>query len=300
MNGSMIALVSALCFAASMICTRRGVIRIKDPALGGYISVFVAPPLFLLAALAASDLGSITAFTPKGYGFLALAGIIHFVFGRSSNYWSLKHLGANMTSIVVALSPIYTIVMGIFILGEHITGNTALGCALIVIGPAVLFWPEQKGRPKTPDHSDKPRLSSQGIMAALLSGVCYGISPLFIKWGLQQGGSALAGAFISYAAATLVLGATMINRVRRDAVVHMERWALIWFALSGFFVGLAQLSRYIALKLSPISIAGPLTATTPVFLLLLSFLTNRNVESFRFTVILGAILVVIGTVMVYQ
>ena len=299
MSGSLLALLSAFCFAASMICTRRGVLRIKDPALGGYISVFVAPPMFLLAAMAVSDLPSITTFTWKGYGLLALAGIIHFVLGRSSNYWSLKYLGANMTSIIVAVSPVYTILLGIFILGEHMTGNTALGAALIVIGPASLFWPEQGGLPKIPDHSGKPQLSRKGILAALLSGVCYGISPLFIKWGLQQGGSALAGTFISYASATVVLGSTMINRVRREEVMNMERRALTWFALSGFFVGLAQLFRYIALKLSPISTAGPLTATTPLFLLLLSFLVNRNVESFRFTVILGAILVVIGAVMVY-
>jgi len=300
MSGSLLALFSAFCFAASMICTRRGVLRIKDPTLGGYISVFVAPPLFLLTAIAFSDLHSIATFTWQGYALLALAGIIHFVLGRSSNYWSLQYLGANMTAIVVAMSPIYTILMGIFILGEQMTGNTALGCALIMIGPAVLFWPEQAGIHKTPDHSGIPRLSRKGLMAALLSGVCYGISPLFIKLGLLQGGSALAGTFISYASATVVLGATMINRTRREAIMNMERLALTWFALSGFFVALAQLFRYIALKSSPISIAGPLTATTPVFLLLLSFIVNRNVESFRFTVILGAILVVIGTVMVYR
>jgi len=93
MSGSLLALFSAFFFAASMICTRRGVLRIKDPALGGYISVFVAPPLFLLAATAVSDLHSITTFTLNGYVFLAVAWIIHFVFGRSSSYWSINILG---------------------------------------------------------------------------------------------------------------------------------------------------------------------------------------------------------------
>ncbi|MDO8636649.1 MAG: EamA family transporter, partial [Dehalococcoidia bacterium] len=293
-------LLSAFFFAASMICTRRGVLRIKDPALGGYISVFVGPPLFLLAALAMSDLHSITTFSWKGYVFLAVAGIMHFVLGRSYGYWSVKHLGANMASIFVALNPIYTILLGVLILGEQMTGHAALGSALIVIGPAALFWPERRGMDKTQDHSSKPRLSKKGITAALVTGLCYGITPLFIKWGLQQGGSALAGTFISYASATFVLCTTMIKPVRREAVVTMERRALAWFALSGLFVGMAQLFRYIALKLSPISIVGSLTATTPVFLLLLSLILNRRVESFRFTVILGAIMVVIGTLMVYR
>ncbi len=299
MNGSLLALLSAFFFAASMICTRRGVVRITDPALGGYISVFIAPPLFLLAAAVASDLQSITTFTWKEYAYLVLAGIIHFVLGRSSSYWSMKYLGANMASIFVAVNPVYTILLGVFILGERMTGNAVLGTALIVIGPALLFWPEQKGIPQVPDHRYKPRLSRKGIIAALFTGICYGISPLFIKWGLLQGGSALAGTFISYTGASLVLSSTLINHDRREAVINMEGRAITWFALSGFLVGLAQLCRYLALKLSPISIAGPLTATIPIFLLLLSFMINRSMESFRLTVILGAILVVIGTVIVY-
>ena len=275
--------------------------RIKDAALGGYISVFVAPPLYLLVALVSGDLHNIAAFTWKGYLWLGTAGIIHFILGRSSNYWSLKHLGANMATVFSSLNLVYTILLGFFVLGEHITRNMALGSLLIIVGPALLAWPQHGGGPGTGDQSsNKPRLSREGIIAALLSGVFFGISPLFIKWGLAEGGSALAGIFISYSSASLILGMTMVSTVRRDAIVHMDRQALTCFVFSGFFVALAQLLRYVALKWDPISVVGPLIGTIPVFLLALSFVMNRKAESFRLNVIIGAILVALGAALVYR
>ncbi len=295
------ALLSAFCFAASNITTRRGVMRVKDASLGGYISVFVAPPLFLLVALILGDLPSIAAFTWKGYLWLGIAGIIHFVLGRSSNYWSVKYLGANMASVFSAVNIVYVILLGFFILGEHITRNMALGSLLIIIGPALLAWPQKGGNPGTEDQSgNKPRLSRNGIIAGLLTGLFFGITPLFIKLGLAEGGSALAGTLISYSSAMFILGISMVSTVRRDAVFRMERQAFVWFLLSGLFVALAQVSRYTALKLAPISVVSPLIATNTVFLLALSFVINRKTESFRLNVIIGALLVVLGAALVYQ
>ena len=301
MSGSLAALFSAFFYAVSMICSRRGVLRIKDAALGGYISVFIAPPLFLLAAAVTGDLHSITAFTWKGYVWLAIAGIVHFVLGRSSHYWTLRYLGANMASVFTSLQLVYIVFMGFFILGESVTANSLLGTALIIVGPVLLLWPQRGAASQADDgDSNKPRVTREGVIAGLLTGMFFGTSPLFIKWGLQQGGSALAGTFISYSSATLLFGATMLRRVRREAIVNMERRAMLWFAWSGIFVGMATLFRYIAFKYGSISISGPLVATSPVVLLFLSFILNRKLESFRPNVILGTVLVVLGAIMLYR
>ena len=301
MSGSLIALLSAACFAASNTCTRRGVLGVKDAHLGVYISVFMAPPLFLLIALAIGDIGSIATFSWLGYLWLALAGIIHFVAGRSFNYMAIRHLGANMTTVFSALNLLYTVLLGYFILGEHITGNVALGVMFIIIGPMLLAWsPHKDSLAIKATDGNKPGISRKGIIAGLASGVFFGISPLFIKLGLQQGGSPLAGTFISYTSAMLVLGMMLGSPERRDGVLHMGHRALVWFTLSGFFVGMAQLLRYWALNLIPVSVASPLISTNPLFLLVLSFTVNRKMESFQINVILGAILVVIGTVLMFR
>ena len=301
MSGSLIAILSAVCFAASNTCTRRGVLGVKNAHLGVYISVFMAPPLFLLFALIIGDIKSIATFTWLGYTWLALAGIVHFVAGRSFNYMAIKYLGANMTTVFSSLNLLYTVLLGIFILGEHLSRNVALGVMFIIIGPMLLAWSPRKESTSTKAaDKDKPRISRKGILAGLACGVFFGISPLFIKLGLQQGGSPLAGTFVSYTSAMLVLGMLLGSPERRDNVLHMDRKALVWFTLAGFFVGAAQLLRYTALNLIPVSVASPLISTNPLFLLVFSFVVNRRLESFRINVILGAILVVIGTVLIYR
>lgn len=301
MSGSLIALLSAVCFAASNVCTRRGVLRVRDASLGVYISVFMAPPLFLLLALAWGDIHNIANFTWLGYLWLGLAGIVHFIGGRSFNYMAIKYLGANMATIFGGLNLLYTILLGFFVLHEKITQVMAIGSLFIIVGPMLLAWSGRKGNPGPgKEGGDKPRLSRKGILAGLASGIFFGTSPLFIKWGLHEGGSSLAGTFISYTSAMLVLGMSMGSPQRREGVIGMGRRALVWFALAGLFVGMAQLLRYTALGSIPISVASPLIATNPLFLVVLSFLVNRKIESFRLATILGVVMVVAGTVLVYR
>jgi drug/metabolite transporter (DMT)-like permease len=206
-----------------------------------------------------------------------------------------------MASVFTALSLLYTILLGFIILGEPVTRSIIAGSVLIIVGPALLAWPQNAGKRRTEsENSDKPRVSGKGIIAALMMSVFFGISPLFIKLGLAEGGSALAGIFVSYSSATLIFGVSMIRRERRNAIISMEPQAMVWFVVSGFLVSVAQLFRYIALKSIPITVAGPLIATIPVFMVVLSFIVNRRIETFRPNVIVGAILVVLGTALVYR
>ena len=80
----------------------------------------------------------------------------------------------------------------------------------------------------------------------------------------------------------------------------MGKEALLWFCLGGFFVGMAQLFRYVALSMSPLSIVAPLIAASPLFTIFFSFLMNRSIEPFTLKVILGAVGVVAGAVIIFS
>jgi uncharacterized membrane protein len=129
-------------------------------------------------------------------------------------------------------------------------------------------------------------------------GLSWGISPIFVKLGLQGSGSPLAGAFISYLAATIILGATLLGRNKRAGLVGTKTGgALKFFCFSGLFSATAHLMRYIALSLSPASVVAPIASTSPIFIILLSFVFNRNLEMFSLTVIMGIIAVVAGSIL---
>ena len=73
-------------------------------------------------------------------------------------------------------------------------------------------------------------------------------------------------------------------------------------ALRLFFVGallafLAQMFRFLALGMAPVTVVAPLMHTSPAFTALFTFIVNRSIERLGATVILGVMLVVAGAFM---
>jgi transporter family protein len=129
------------------------------------------------------------------------------------------------------------------------------------------------------------------------SGVAWGLAPIFAKLGLAGSESPIAGAFISFSAATAILSISLANKKRRIAIIQMKARAAGLFLLAGLLSCMANLLRYVALNLVPASVVTPLVAISPVFLLVFSYLFNRKLEVFSKPVIVGTVTVVIGTIL---
>ncbi|MFQ5826756.1 MAG: DMT family transporter [Dehalococcoidia bacterium] len=296
MSGSVLSVLSATCFALSAICTRRGVLKVTDSSVGVMLSNFLAVPLFALILLGMGQMAEVGAFTWQEYIFLAIAGIFHFIVGRSFYYLGIQIVGANMANILVSGHPFYSVVSGLIIFHEPLTRELAVGASLVIAGILLIVWgPMASGQ----SRSLPSGVLLKGILSALAAGLIYGLTPIPIKWGLGAGGSPEAGTFISYVAAAAVSLGMLSSKSKRDSFMGMGRGALLWFSFGGFFVGMAQLFRYIALTLIPMSRVGPLIAISPLLVILFSFIVNRNLETFRIRVILGGVAVVSGTYILF-
>jgi drug/metabolite transporter (DMT)-like permease len=107
--GVFLALCSAATFALNNTFARRGVLT-GSAVQALSISVPLGLPMFLLGALAMSSLHWLLDFSWRAYGFLALSGIVHFVWGRYFNYRAVKAIGSNLagplqeSSVLIALA----------------------------------------------------------------------------------------------------------------------------------------------------------------------------------------------------
>jgi len=137
----------------------------------------------------------------------------------------------------------------------------------------------------------------KALILGLGAGVAWGLAPIFAKMGLRGAGSPLAGLFISFLAATIVLIFSLVSPGRRQLISRINTKAAGLFFLGGLFSCTANFCRYAALKLIPASVVTPIVATSPVFLLIFSYLFNRNLEIFSRPVIIGTMIVVVGTVL---
>lgn len=295
MLGAFLALCSAATFGLNNAALRRGVL--KGSVLQAMaITVPMGVPLFALAAAALGGLGALDGFSAQGLFWLAVAGIVHFIIGRYGNYRATRAMGANLSGPVQQMSILVSLVLALLYLGESLTPLSVLGILLVVVGPLVMMRGRQKGE-KTRSGFE-PRYA-EGYFYGAVCALGYGASPLFIAWGLEGGGVAesLAGGLVSYAASAAVIGLILLVPGQLGQVLTLERGPAGWFVVSGLFVFLSQMFRYMALAVAPVSIVVPIQRLSVVFRVLFSWLINRDHELFGFWVLFGIAISLVGAVL---
>lgn len=286
MLGATLALLSAATFGLNNATLRRGVLS-GSVLQALAITVPLGALLFALVALMAGALPLALDFSAAGIGWLVAAGIVHFVIGRYGNYRATRAMGANLSGPVQQVSVLVSLVLALAFLGESLTPLRIGGIVLIVAGPTIMLGGRKRSRPQTPSGFVPDYV--EGYAYSALCALGYGISPLFIRLGLEGGGlgEGLAGGTISYFAATAVIAAIVLLPGNTSHVRAQNAAAARWFAASGLFVFVSQMFRYMALAVAPVSVVVPIQRLSVVFRVLFSWLLNRDHEVFGVRVLLG-------------
>lgn len=305
MIGTLLGLGSAVGFAANSIITRRGVLRVSSNYIA-VTSIFTGTLFFLLLLALTGHLFSLREIPWKALVFWVLAGIIHFALGRTWAYRSIQLIGSNRSNVVTSLNPVVTIVLALVILREEVNALMTLGIFFSIAGPLMVLLKEETLTATNPvsgaiqgkdvDHSTLYKGFFYGVGAA----VFWGSSAIFIKLALREGGgSPIAGSFLAYLAASLVVGpSALVNPVTRREILREDASSLRLAIVCGLTAGVGQLLRYLALGYTSAILVSLLNRTIPFWVLILSFLFIRKYESFSRWVLIGNALLVVGTLLV--
>ncbi|MCZ6638003.1 MAG: EamA family transporter [Alphaproteobacteria bacterium] len=294
MLGAFFALCAAATFGFNSATVRRGVLT-GTVFQAMAITVPIGAPLFLLAALMMGQFSAITGFGWTGTGYLALAGILHFVWGRYWNYRAVRDMGANLSGAVQQVSLIAALAFAMVLLDEKLTALRLIGVILIVMGPFVMTAGRSKPKGKDGKKGEgfQPKMMA-GWFAALMATLGYALSPTLVRAGLADTGASLAGGSISYMAATAAFALTLFWPGRFAHVLAVDRSAIKWFTVTGIFVFLAQMFRYLALAIAPVTVVTPIQRLAIVFRILLSTILNREHEVFDARVVIGMLVSLLG------
>lgn len=311
MLGAFFAICSAATFGFNSAAMRRGVLSgTVFQAIA--ITVPIGVPLFFLAALIGGQVGDIFAFGWASTGYLAAAGILHFVWGRYWNYRAVKEMGANLSGAVQQFSLVAALGFAMLVLGEQLTMLRLIGIVLVVGGPFIMTSGRKPKKAEPPaakaakddtaeaagDDKAKPAPFQPNLVAGYVAGLLgtlgYGMTPTLVRLGLEDTGKSLAGGTISYFAATLAFGALLVVPGRVTHCLSIGREAAKWFTFSGVFVFLAQMFRYLALAIAPVTVVTPIQRLSLVFRILLSTLINRDFEVFNARVVVGMVISLLG------
>ncbi len=303
MLGIILAFGTSIAFAFNAITTRRGVLRASSKYIAN-ISILTGPIFSLLVASVTGELLELGRFSREAIVYLALSGIVHFAFGRTWYYRSVQLIGANRANLVTSLSPIASIILAMIILGETVNTLMVVGILLSLSSPLVTLANERtvegsvllKGASPTKDVDR--RTLYLGMLYGLGAALFWGSSFIFIKLGLVDNGSPIAGSLIAYLGASLAIVPSLLKEENKKEMLAADGKTFRIALLVGLTTCVAQLLRYLALRYGSVIIVTAVIRTSPLGILLLSFIFNRQYESFSRWVLLSNALLVLGTVLV--
>jgi uncharacterized membrane protein len=311
--GGFLALLAAATFALNNASVRRGVLS-GSVSQAMAITVPIGVPVFLITATAFGSLGMVAKFSARAVLYLSCAGVLHFVWGRYCNYRATKAMGAVLVAPVQQASLIFALGLAMVILGETLTPLRAIGIVLVIVGPALtlpskkaisakaaesLPEPQSVGAAAVPKSGAKDAFKPkymEGYVFAFLSSTGYGLSPVLVRLGVEHSGigASAAGGVISYGAATLAFALVLLWPGQLRHVLGVAPGAAKWFTISGVFVGLSQMLRYMALAVAPVSVVTPIQRLSILFRIYFGRMLNREHEVFGSAVILGTIVSLLG------
>ena len=289
--GLIIALLSAAGFAASQVFVRRGAFRSGEVFSFVPISLFIGTALFTVMLFFTAEWDKIWSLSWWGFILLSAGGISHLVIGRLLSYSCIRLIGANKAVVIQRTMLLYSVSFAVIFLHESLTIYLVVG--ILGIAGGVILTSLGKGKTVS-------QLQGKGVLIGLTGAFFWGISGVLLKPAIEEIGSPLAATFISHFAAFLVISAFLLRQAQREQFTHLRRASLIPILLAGIFVSVSQLLLFIAYSYSPVSVVTPLLATTVIFVLIFSFLLNRNIEVFTWRVLVGMAATTAGTFLLFQ
>lgn len=280
--GSLLALLSAVLFAAAALIVRRGM-QSSTPTTATVISI--ATNLVAMWTLAVL-IGSLARVTLPAAMTLLLAGTFAPALARLTYYESITRIGIARAATISNTTPIFTAILAVPVLGETVSWRLAAGTLLVVVGLVLTVRPDPAapaGRPWA------------GALLALNTAVLASISFMLRKLGLQLLPDPAVASALTVTGSLVTLLPYVVIRSRTEPL-RADRRALGYLIVGALVTTGAFLSYFFALNISELVRVTPLGNTTPLFALLLLYLFRQ--EAIRARAVIGALLAVAGVVFV--
>ncbi|HEX2931733.1 MAG TPA: DMT family transporter [Candidatus Binatia bacterium] len=274
---------TALCFSIAHVFVRRGLVH-SNALTGSLISLGTSAVIFWMLVLLLVPLSSLQ--TPA-VGYFILGGVFAPAIGQTLGYIGMERIGVARSSPIVNTSPIFSSVFAVLFLGEVWVAQNILGTSLVILGVMIL-------------SSSKP---SQGewkkidVIYPLLGALAFGISTTLRKSGLLAVPVPLLAAAVTVGTAFFVLlGIIQLRGGLR--VLKFDARSSRWLFGAALVNTGAILSFFAALNVGNIVRVEPLVACNPLLTILWTSIFLRQIEPLTGRIVLGALVTVVGTILV--
>ena len=279
--------IAAIIFALQAVILFKGV-KSANIYPGVLISLALGIPTFILLGIATGELSQIGQIKSEMMILILLTGIVHFIIGRTLIYNSTKLIGSNRVVPISSTSILTSVWLSTILLDEHITGIITIAIILIFFGIIILSLSQVKNK------RIEKNAFKKGMILALLTVCTFTASTLLVRVTTSTTGLPVVNLLIAYIAAIILYSIPLSTKKYRNTFRTLQKPELFCFILAGILINIAHTFRYIALEITEITVAQPILGTSPLFVVIFSYLINRKIEYFNRKLILGMVTILIG------
>lgn len=256
-----------------------------------FILLFVSTVLLAIGSVLTEDLSILLQAPASAYINFALAGFVHFFLGWTLLTASQNRVGAARTGALVGATPLFATIIAALAFGEYLSLPILAGILTVVAG---VYFVSVSGKNAVNQQKFRWGDSIFGLGVAL----CFAISPIFIRGGLDEMDFPLLGVTIGMAISTIAYGILLGLRRDRLHLREISSQSFYYQLGAGLFVGLSTWIRWIALDMAPVAVVLALgRLNVPIVILLSVFLVGQKEEQVTARVWLGATLIVAGSLL---
>lgn len=297
MPSESLALMAALLYATGNVAIKWG---LRDTSLLSGLLISLTTGFVALVGIY-----TVTDRSPASWVALvtfAMAGLFGSTFGRATAMAGVDVLGASRAiPLQSTMYPLSAWIIAVVFLSEKVEILQVAGLAALLGGVWMVSSESESRRAVTSGPQDSAALkdaqwhrgSRFAILLPFLAGGFYGLSDIIRKAGMEVLPSALFGALVGTTVSLLFWGgASLTVQSLRDRL-SLGRGAG-WFVFSGVCTSSAMLATIAALQSGNVSKVSPLVATQPIFVILLTAIFLRKLETLTLSIVSGGVLIVSG------
>ncbi|WP_293031715.1 EamA family transporter [Natronococcus sp.] len=286
-----LALVPAILWGLAPIFDKRGMASGGGSIQAALVVVIVQLLWYWLAIAVLYGGSAFAGLTLEILAVFAFAGVIGTALGRIAIFVGVDKVGASLNSTILSTRPLFATLIALAVLGEPLGPVTGAGIVILVAGVSTLTF--SRG-------GDLGGWTPRDLLWPVLAAATFAVANVARRYGmLETPISALEAVAINETAGLIALVAYALAVGGRDAL-EKPRESYRYFAVSGLLTTVAMLSLMAALGLEAgrIAIVDPLVATAPFFTLVFAAVLLRDLERVTRGVVAGAVLVVVGAVLI--
>ena len=300
--GELFALLSALCFSMSNVTIGRGV-EAEGGENGAFLSIVVTAAISGSVWLVQIALHGAPVLHLRSVLWFAGAGILTIFIGRVFYYASIQQLGSVRGSAVKRLNPLFSVVLGVLLLGESIEFSMMCGMALIIASFVVLIRQSMRAsaikRVGKQAQTWSERLGGLGFVYGPVSALAYAFGYVARKEGMVLMPDAAFGTMLgSVVGALMFLAMAQIVPSYRTSVRLTFTVFNPWLLGAGVLSTAGQMLYFMALSYSTISKVAMIGSIEAILTIMLTVIVTRSFKQLNGPVLLAAGLGVAGTMLI--